>query len=98
MIRDALGQLDRGGIGHRAGADFGQRETGVVRRQDDVAGQGKLQPAAATNSVDGADHRLVEAGQFLQTAEAADAVIAIDLVAAGSRLQVPAGTEEFLTG
>ena len=37
--------------------------------------------AAAANAVDGADHRLVQVGQFLQPAKTADAVIAIDGIA-----------------
>ena len=65
---------------------------------DDVAGDHDLEAAAEGEAVHRADDRLVEARQFLQAAEAADAIVDIRRFAFGRRLQVPAGAEEFLAG
>ena len=50
----------------------------MVGGVDQVAGQRQLEAAADRHAVDGGDHRLVEVGQLLQPAEAADAVVAVD--------------------
>ncbi len=96
MIGNAARQLDGGGIGEGAGIDFGQREGGVFGGDDDVGRDHDLEAAAEGEAVDRGDHRLVEAGQFLQAAEAADAIVGIGRFAFGRGLQVPAGAEEFL--
>ena len=70
----------------------------MIGGEDDVAGERELEAAAAGDAVDGGDHRLVEVRQLLQAAEAADAVVAVDRVAAGGGLEVPAGAEELLAG
>ena len=98
MIGDALRQLDRRGVGQRAGADLGQREARMVGGVDQVAGQRQFEAAADRHAVDAGDHRLVQVAQFLQAGEAADAVVAVDRVAAGRRLEVPAGAEELVAG
>ena len=77
MIGNAPRQLDRRRVGQRAGRDLGQREAGMLGREDQVAGQRQLEAAADRHAVDGGDHRLVEVGQLLQPAEAADAVVAV---------------------
>ena len=69
----------------------------MVGGEDHVAGKRQFQPAAAADPVDRGDHRLVEIRQFLQPAEPADTVVAVDLVAIGRSLQVPPGAEEFLS-
>ncbi len=77
VIGDALGQLDGGGIGERAGADLGQREADMLGGDDDVGRERQLEAATDGHAVERGDHRLVELEQFLQAAEATDAVIDI---------------------
>ncbi|EAU48416.1 hypothetical protein R2601_02548 [Salipiger bermudensis HTCC2601] len=96
VVGDALGQLDRRGIGHGAGLDLRQGKAGMIGGEDDVGAERQLEPAAAGDAVDGGDHRLVQAAQFLQPAEAADAVIGIRRLALGRGLQIPARAEELL--
>ena len=98
MIGNAARQLDRGGIRHGARIDFGQREGCMFGGDDDVAGDHDLEAAAEGEAIHGADHRLVEARQFLQAAEAADAIVGIRRFARGRGLQIPAGAEELLAG
>ena len=62
------------------------------------AGDHDLEAAAEGEAVDRGDHRLVEAGQFLQAAEAADAIVGIGRFAFGCGLEVPARAEEFVAG
>ena len=69
----------------------------MLGRQDQVAGERQLEAAADRHAVQRRDHRLVEVGQLLQPAEAADAVVAVGALAAlGRGLEVPAGAEELL--
>ena len=96
MIGNALGQLDAGGIRHGPRPDLGQRKGRVVRGQDQVARQRQFQPTAAADAIHRRDHRLVQVRQLLQAAETAHAVVAVDRIARGRRLQIPAGAEEFL--
>ena len=58
---------------------------------DQVAGQRQLEAAADRHAVDAAITGLFDVAQFLQAGEAADAVVAVDRIAAGRRLEVPAG-------
>src|SRR5690606_11964672 len=74
VVGNALRQLDRGGIGHRAGADFRQGEGRVLGGEDEVGRQRDLEAAAAADAVDGGDDRLVEVAQLLHAAETADAI------------------------
>ena len=94
VIGHALRQLDARRVGERPRPDFRQRESGVLRGVDEVAGQRQLEAAADRHAVDGSDHRLVHVEEFLQSAEAADAVVAVDRIARGRRLQVPPGGKE----
>ena len=96
MIGNAARQLDGRRIGERAGIDFRQREGRVIGGDDDVGRDHDLEAAAEGEAVDRGDHRLVEAGQFLQAAEAADAIVGIGRLAVGGRLEIPARAEEFL--
>ena len=84
MVGDAPRQLDRGGVRQRAGVDLGQAEADMLGRQDQVAGQRQLEAAADRHAVEGGDHRLVEVGQLLQPAEAADAIVGIGPLAASA--------------
>ena len=68
----------------------------VLGRDDDVGTECDLEAAAAADAVDCRDHRLVEILQFLHAAEAADAVVTVDFLAAGRGLQVPTGGKEPL--
>ena len=70
----------------------------MVGGVDQVAGQRQFETAADRHAVDAGDHRLVHVAQFLQAGKAADAVVAVDRIAAGRRLQVPAGAEELVAG
>ncbi|EBA09841.1 hypothetical protein SSE37_08533 [Sagittula stellata E-37] len=96
VIGNALGQPQRRRIGHGARLDLRKGKAGVIRGKDDVGADRKLQPAAAGDAVDGGDHRLVETTQFLQSAEAALAIVAIGALAPRGGLEVPAGAEELL--
>jgi len=96
VIGDALGQFDAGRVGHGAGPDLGQGEGGVLGSQQDVSAQRQFQPAAAADPVDGGDDGLVQPAQFLQAAEAADTIVAVDRITPGGGLQVPAGAKELL--
>ena len=59
MIRNALGQLDACRIGNGAAANFRQRKTGMIRRQNNVAGQRNFKSATTANTIHSADNRLV---------------------------------------
>ena len=96
MIGDAARQLDGGGVGNGARIDFGQREGGMLRRDDEIARDHDFEAAAEGQTVDRGDHRLVETGEFLEAAESAHAIIAVGRLAFRRRLQIPAGAEEFL--
>ena len=101
VIGNPLRQFDGSRVRDRARANFGKRESRVSRRQNNIARKRQFQTAAATYPVHGADDRLVHGAQFLQTAEAADSVIAVHRIAffaagGGRRLQIPAGAEKFL--
>ena len=74
----------------------GKAKVALFDGQDQIAGQRQFQPAAAADPVDCADHGLVEVGQFLQPAKTADPIVAIDRVARGGGLQIPAGAEELV--
>lgn len=54
---------------------------GMLGGEDQVGRQRDLKTAAATDAVDRTNDRLVEVAQFLQSAEAADAVISVDRIA-----------------
>ena len=74
---------------HDADADFGQAEPGRARRDDEIAGEGDLQPAAQGGTLDGGDQRFAAAA-------ADDAVLTAALrhvVAAGG--QVTSRTEDI---
>ena len=96
VVRHPLGQLDRRGVGERAGVDLREAEPRRGRGVDQVAGQGELEAAADGHAVHGGDHRLVQVGQLLEAAEAADAVVAVDRVAVCGGLEVEAGAEELV--
>ena len=76
----------------------GKREGRVLGGDDDVGRDHDLEAAAKGEAIDRGDHRLVEAGQFLQAAEAADAIVGIGRFAFGRGLEIPARAEEFLAG
>ena len=96
VVGHPLGQLDRRRVREGARVDLRQPELGGLRGVDQVARQGQLEAAAHRQAVHGRDHRLVEVGQLLEPAEAADAVVAVDRVAVGGGLEVPAGAEELV--
>jgi hypothetical protein len=74
----------------------GRAKVAVSRGVDQVGGQRQLEPAAHSHPVDHGEHRLVQPGQQLQSAEAAHAVVAVHRIARGGRPQIPAGAEELL--
>ncbi len=62
MIGDAFRQLERGGVRHRAGLDFGQGKAGVLGAENQIGGQSDLETAPYRHAVDRGDHRFVEIG------------------------------------
>ncbi|MCY1240815.1 hypothetical protein D9M72_536810 [compost metagenome] len=66
--------------------------------KDQIGRQRDFETATAADAVDRRNDRLVEVAQLLHAAETADAVVAVDCVAIGGRLEVPSRTEEFFTG
>jgi hypothetical protein len=96
VVRHPLGQLDRRRVREGAGVDLRQAELGGLRDVDQVAGQGQLEATPHRQAVYRSDDRLVEVGQLLQPAEAADPVVAVHRVAGGRGLQVPARAEELV--
>ena len=60
----------------------------------EVGGQHHLESAAYGHAVDRRDHRLEQAGQLAEPPEAALAVVGLELLASGRRVEVPARAEE----
>ena len=75
----------------KADAWLGQREDGVFRRNDEVAGQRDLESTAHRHAVDGGDDRLVAVEAHRQPAKAAR--IPAALAARRLPFQVVAGAE-----
>ena len=68
---DRAGQaVDAAGQGGEADAHLGQGEQGVLGGDDEVAGEGDLEPTAHRHAVDGGDQRLVEVVAGRDAAEA----------------------------
>ena len=97
VIGNSFGQLDGRCVGDRARTNFRQSKSGVLCSNYDVGAQGNLEPAAATNAIDRADHRLVEIIEFLNAAESADPIVAVNFLTASGRFQVPAGGKKLFT-
>jgi len=70
----------------------------VLGRHHQVGGQDELEAAAEREAVDRRDDRLAEVEELGQAAEPAGAVVGVDALPAGGRLQVPARAEESLPG
>jgi hypothetical protein len=77
-------------------AGLGQREGGIFRRDDEVAGQRDLEAAAHRDAVDGGDDRLVAVEP---RGEAGKAALVPAALASGSLpFQVVAGAERLVAG
>ena len=96
--REHPGQAHRGSVGHDPQRGFRQPEAGVLGGHHEVGGQHHLESAAYGHAVDRGDHRLEQAGQLAESPEAALAVVGLELLASGCRVEVPARTEEAVTG
>src|SRR6202011_815783 len=68
----------------------------VLFHDDDVGAQNDFESAPAGDAVDGADDGLVEITRIVESAKSSDSPVGIGLLAAGGRLEVPAGRKEFL--
>jgi len=64
--------------------------------EDNIGRKREFEPAPAADAIHRRDDGFVETAQLLQAPKPALAVIAIDCIAIGGGLQIPAGAEEFL--
>ena len=92
---DELGQADgQAATGHDPDAGMGVGEARPFRRDEEVAGQGQLQPAGHGRSVDGADDRRPVRHQHAEVRDRVAHAVPLDRPLLGrQRLQVDAGAE-----
>ena len=98
MIGDALRQLDRGGVGQRAGGYFRQGKGRMLRCVYQVSRQHQFETATDRHAADRGDNGFVQPAQLLQAGKTADTVVTVDRVAVGGCFQIPTGAEELFAG
>ena len=86
------GKFHSTGIGQDPERGFRKPELGMISGDDQVGRHGDLEPTADCHAVDRGDHRSGSVGQFGKPAEAADAVVAVEILACR---QVPTRREEL---